>query len=62
MFGFLMIIYNCIIDPTGAKLSISAGHSCSYGNEGGISDKDITGILVVETGIIPCFTMLNRGC
>lgn len=47
VFGFLMIIHNCIIDPSGAKLGISAGHSCSHSNEGGIGDKghylDISG-------------------
>lgn len=38
-FCFLIVIHNCIIDPTGAKLDSSAGHSCSYSNEGGILDK-----------------------
>lgn len=47
VFVFLMIIYNCMIDPTRAKLGISAGHSSSYSNEGGIGNKghylDISG-------------------
>lgn len=45
VFVFLIIIYNRMIDPTGAKLGISAGHSSS--NEGGVGNKghylDISG-------------------
>lgn len=39
IFCFLIVIHNCIIGLTGAKLDISAGYSCSYSNEGGIVDK-----------------------
>lgn len=34
-----MTVRNYVVDPARAKLRVSAGHSCSYSNEGGTGDK-----------------------
>lgn len=60
IFCFLIVIHNCIIDPTGTKLDISAGHCCSYSTAGVILDKGH--YIGVEICIVSCSTMLNSGC
>lgn len=63
IFCFLIVIHNCIIDRTGAKLYISAGHSYRYRvMKEAFLIKGVTWILWLEMCIMPCSTVLNCGC